>query len=393
MAINKELYERYKAMKAAKLAESESAQKQETSVQTSEQKPVTECTTKQPQSEDWTTTYSSPDDYSQTSNNLSNYATTEISKEYNNQFAYTQTLTTDYTQQQEQPIASAVQKPQLKKFALIGYPLGHSLSEFIHNAGFKSLGINATYELMPTPPDELVDRIKYLRSSGYSGFNVTIPLKLPVAMFLDEIDNSANIVKAINTVVIDPQTNALKGYNTDVTGFVKAIPEEISLYNKTVAILGTGGAARAAVTALVQKQIKEIKFFTRNITNCIELLEYLRKAYPSVTFNAYQIDKFKDLSDIDMVVNATPIGMSGQAVGYSPLEEEELKTLPEHAVIYDIVYNPKKTNLIKLAQKLHYRTITGLDMLVYQALESEKIWTGLTPDFKDMKISALENLD
>ena len=157
--------------------------------------------------------------------------------------------------------------------------------------------------------------------------------------------------------------------------------------------MGTGGAARAAITALAQKQVKEIKLFTRNIANCIELLEYLRKSFPMVEFNAYQIDKFKDLSNVDMIVNATPIGMSGQAVGYSPLEEDELITLPSHATIYDVIYNPKKTNLIKLAQKHNYKTITGLDMLIYQAQESQKIWTGLTPDFKDMKIAALENLD
>lgn len=399
MAINKELYERYKAMKAAKLAAEEenkannitSPKPAKAAYNSIEQKPSEPSYTSNmhENKSDWTATYSTPEDYSQNTDINNSYTPKE--QEYNNQFAFSHpkevTPQVQVSQTIEQP------QPKLKKFALIGYPLGHSLSEYIHLAGFESLGIKATYELIPTPPDELVDKVKYLRNNGYSGFNVTIPLKLPVTMFLDEIDASANIVKAINTVIIDSQTNALKGYNTDVTGFIKAIPEDISLYNKTVAILGTGGAARAAITALAQKQVKEIKLFTRNIANCIELLEYLRKAFPTVDFNAYQIDKFKDLSNIDMVVNATPIGMSGQAVGYSPLEEEEIKTLPSHAIVYDVIYNPKKTNLIKLAQKYHYKTITGLDMLIYQAQESQKIWTGLTPDFKDMKIAALENLD
>ena len=394
MAINKELYERYKAMKAAKLSASGN---------NTEKAPVTTQTqqaSNKPENSAPVTSYSSlannnntePNNYP--GNNI-NYPD-KVAKEYNNQFTYSQpaqnqTYIQDTTTVPEP--AQTHQAPQLKKFALIGYPLGHSLSEYIHLAGFESLGIKATYELIPTPPEELVDRVKYLRNNGYSGFNVTIPLKLPVTMFLDEVDASANIVKAINTVVIDPQTNALKGYNTDVIGFIKAIPQDINLYNKTVAILGTGGAARAAITALAQRQVKEIKLYTRNITNCIELLEYLRKSFPKVEFNAYQIDKFKNLSDIYMVVNATPIGMSGQAVGYSPLEEEEIKTLPPEATVYDVIYNPKKTNLIKLAQKHKYRTITGLDMLIHQALEAQKIWTGLTPDFKDMKIAALENLD
>ncbi len=279
-----------------------------------------------------------------------------------------------------------------KKFALIGYPLGHSLSEYIHNAGFKSLGINAKYDILETRPDQLVDRIKYLKTNGYSGFNVTIPLKLPVTMFLDEIDVSADVAHAVNTVKIDPDTKMLKGYNTDSAGFKNAIPNDITLCGKTAGILGTGGAARAAITALAQSQVKEFKLFTRNVANCIEFLEYLRKTFPAIEFNAYQIDRIRDLSDINILVNTTPIGMSGSSVGYTPVEESELITLPSDAVVYDVIYNPKKTNLIKLAQKHNYRTINGVDMFIHQAVEAERIWTGHIPDFKDMKIAALEEL-
>lgn len=279
-----------------------------------------------------------------------------------------------------------------KKFALIGYPLGHSLSKFIHEAGFKSTGINASYEIIETPPEMLSDRVKYLKSNGYTGFNVTIPLKLPVSMFLDEIDASANIVNAINTVMIDPNTKFLKGYNTDALGFKRAIPSDIALCGKVAGILGTGGAARAAVCALAQSQVKEIKLYTRNVANSIELLEYLRKTFPNIEFNAYQIDRIRDLSEIQILVNATPIGMQGLAADFTPVEEPELQTLPPDALVYDVIYNPKKTKLIKLAQKHNYRTIGGMDMLVYQALEAQKIWLGKVPDFKDMKIAALENI-
>ncbi|MBR1424246.1 shikimate dehydrogenase [bacterium] len=279
-----------------------------------------------------------------------------------------------------------------KKFALIGYPLGHSLSEYIHNAGFKSIGIDATYELIETRPDQLVDRIKYLRTNNYVGFNITIPLKLPVTMFLDDIDQSVNLAHAVNTVKIDQENFSLKGYNTDIAGFKNAIPPDVILSSKTIGILGTGGAARAAITALAQCNVKEIKLYTRNVANCLELLEYLRKAFPLVEFNAYQIDRIRDLSSINFLVNTTPIGMSGNNVGYTPVEENELLTLPQDAIVYDVIYNPKKTLLVKLAQKHNYRTITGLDMLIHQAVEAEKIWTGKIPDFKDMKIAALEEL-
>ncbi|MBP3846268.1 shikimate dehydrogenase [bacterium] len=400
MAINKELLERYKAMKAAKTEQQSSPQHKTGFAALSQTQTVTEKSDIKSQPEQqWNTTYSQNSQQSMPQN--------EIINNYNSQFTTSQSFMTTapmpetadiFSQPTEVPITHQqencppVSEQKIKKFALIGYPLGHSMSEYIHLAGFKSVGINATYEIIPTPPEELSDRIKYLRSNGYSGFNVTIPLKLPVSLFLDEIDPSAGIVNAINTVVIDPNTNALRGYNTDVKGFISAIPSDFPLYNKTVAILGTGGAARAAITALAQKQVKEFRIYTRNIANSLELIDYLRKTFSNITFNSYQIDKFKDFSDVNLLVNATPIGMSGSTVGYSPAEEDELRTLPNDALIYDVVYNPKKTNLIRLAQKLNLKCINGVDMLVWQAYEAQKIWTGRTPDFKDMKIALLENL-
>lgn len=279
-----------------------------------------------------------------------------------------------------------------RKYALIGYPLGHSLSSFIHEAGFKSLGLKASYEILETPPETLVDRVKFFKSQGYRGFNVTIPLKLPITMFLDSVDASADIVNAVNTVVIDPQTREMRGYNTDVLGFRNAIPKDVTLCGKVAGVLGTGGAARAAITALAQAQMKEIKLFTRNVPNSLELVNYLRKTFPNVEFNTYQIERIRDLSDIDLLVNTTPIGMLGRAADFTPVEENELRTLKQGAVVYDVIYNPKKTILLKLAQKYGYRTINGVDMFIHQALAAEQIWTGRTPDFKDMKIAALENL-
>lgn len=287
--------------------------------------------------------------------------------------------------------ADAVIAPT-RKYALIGYPLGHSLSSFIHEAGFKSLSLKASYEILETPPETLVDRVKFFKSQGYRGFNVTIPLKLPITMFLDSVDASADIVNAVNTVVIDPQTREMRGYNTDVLGFRNAIPEDVTLCGKVAGVLGTGGAARAAITALAQAQMKEIKLFTRNVPNSLELVNYLRKTFPNVEFNTYQIERIRDLSDIDLLVNTTPIGMLGRAADFTPVEENELRTLKQGAVVYDVIYNPKKTILLKLAQKYGYRTINGVDMFIHQALAAEQIWTGRTPDFKDMKIAALENL-
>lgn len=279
----------------------------------------------------------------------------------------------------------------MNKFGLIGYPLGHSLSAVIHKAGFESLGINATYDILETPPEDLVDRVKFLKRENYTGFNVTIPLKLPISLFVQEVDKYADIAGAVNTVKINSD-KTFSAFNTDATGFKKAIPSDINLAGKKAAILGTGGASRAAVLGLSDLGISEIGVYTRNIPNAMDYMAYMRRKFPQITFTSYQIDAVRDLSKYDILVNTTPIGMQGVSADMTPVEENILKTLPDWAVVYDVIYNPKKTILLKNAEKLGYRTINGLDMLVYQAIAAQEIWFGRTPDFNAMKIAALENL-
>ncbi|MBR5555794.1 shikimate dehydrogenase [bacterium] len=279
----------------------------------------------------------------------------------------------------------------MKKFGLIGYPLGHSLSAVIHKAGFKSLGIDASYEILETDPEDLVDRVKFFKHNDYSGFNITIPLKLPIALFTQEVDKYADIAGAVNTIRINDD-KTFSGFNTDAIGFKKAIQSDIDLEDATVALLGTGGASRAAVLALSECKVKEIGVYTRNIPNAMDYMAYMRRKFPEITFNVYQIEQVRDLSKYQMLVNTTPIGMQGRSADMTPIEEPVLKTLPEGAVVYDVIYNPKQTILLKLAEKLGYQTINGLDMLIYQAMSAQEIWFNQTPDFNAMKIAALENL-
>lgn len=279
----------------------------------------------------------------------------------------------------------------MKKFGLIGYPLGHSLSAVIHKAGFKSLGIEANYEILETPPEELVDRVKYFKRNDYEGFNVTIPLKLPIALFVQEVDKYADIAGAVNTVKINSD-KTFKGYNTDAMGFKKAIPQNLDFSGANVALLGTGGASRAAVLALSELGVKYIGVYTRNIPNAMDYMAYMRRKFPQIEFESHQIDLVRDLSKYQLLVNTTPIGMLGRSADMTPIEENVLRTMPANSTVYDVIYNPKKTILLKLAEKLGYNTINGLDMLVYQAVAAQEIWFGQTPDFNTMKIAALENL-
>ena len=277
------------------------------------------------------------------------------------------------------------------KLGIIGYPLGHSISAAIQKAGLENISENGTYDVLETPPENLISRIKYLKTSGYDGFNVTIPLKVPVSLFLDEIDDYANIAGCVNTVKITKE-RVFIGYNTDIYGFKKAIPESVDLKGKNASILGTGGASRAAVVGLAEKGVTSIDFYTRNIINSHQTLDYMRAKFPKIEFNVYQIQNIRSLEKTAIVVNATPIGMKGYMADQMPLERADLDKLNPETIVYDIVYNPSKTILIQEAQKRGLKTIGGLDMLVYQAQRALEIWTGKIPDEKVMKIAAMEAL-
>lgn len=277
------------------------------------------------------------------------------------------------------------------KLGIIGYPLGHSISAVIQKAGLKSIGLEGSYDVMETPPEDLINRIKFIKTNGYNGFNVTIPLKVPMSLFLDDIDDYANIAGCVNTVKVGDDKSFF-GYNTDIYGFKKAIPETINLAGKNASILGTGGASRAAVVGLAEKGVKEIDFYTRNIINSRQTLEYVRAKFPEINFNVYQIQNIRSLEGTSIVVNATPIGMKGFIADQMPLEKTDLDKLNPETLIYDIVYNPVKTVLIQEAQKRGLQTVGGLDMLIYQAERAIEIWTGKSPDTKLMKIAALEAL-
>lgn len=278
------------------------------------------------------------------------------------------------------------------KLGIIGYPLTHSISAAIHKAGFESLGLEGSYDVMETSPEDLINRIKYIKTNGYNGFNVTIPLKVPMSLFLDEIDDYANIAGCVNTVkVLDDKS--FMGYNTDIYGFKTAIPTDIDLTGKTASILGTGGASRAAVVGLAEKGIKNIDFYTRNIINSRQAVDYVRAKFPNVEFNVYQIQNIRSLKDSAIIINATPIGMKGFMADEMPLDRKDFADLNPGTVFYDIVYNPMKTVLLRTAKEHGFRIIEGLDMLIYQAERAIEIWTGMRPDVKSMKIAALEALN
>lgn len=277
------------------------------------------------------------------------------------------------------------------KLGLIGYPLGHSISAIIQKAGFESIGEVGTYDILETPPDDLVERVKELKINGYVGFNVTIPLKVPISLFLDEIDESANIAGCANTVKIQSD-RSFKGYNTDIYGFWAALPKNANLSGKKAGIIGTGGASRAATVGLIQAGIKEINYYSRNVINSALMINSMRDSFPEIKFNSYQIQMLQSLPEVSVLVNCTPIGMRGHSMDEMPISKYSLDKMSRDAIIYDVIYNPTKTLFLQTAEEMGFKIVNGLDMLIYQGAKALEIWTGKTPDIQTMKIAALQYL-
>ena len=276
------------------------------------------------------------------------------------------------------------------KFGIIGNPLSHSLSKVMQEAAFKSLDLQGSYDVLETESEDLIQRIKFLKTNNYDGFNVTIPHKVPITVFLSEVDDVANMAGSVNTVLIN-EDKTLKGFNTDVYGFMKPI-DDIDLNGKKAAVLGTGGASRAVVCGLSLKGISKIDMFSRNVINSSNAVNTLKERFKDIEIKLLQYEILSSLKDVDIVVNTTPLGMKNFRQGISPLSDEIIQTLPDDAIVYDIVYNPIKTELINKAIKYNKQYKTGIDMLVYQGAKAFEIWTGQKPNVDKMKIAALEAL-
>jgi shikimate dehydrogenase len=283
------------------------------------------------------------------------------------------------------------------KLAITGYPLAHSLSPAMHRAALAAVGLEGDYVVLEAAPDELEAKVNYLKENGFRGFNVTIPHKVAIMNFLDEIDPFAKQVGAVNTVIISPDKK-LSGYNTDVYGFTQAIPADIreSLHGKKAAVIGSGGAARAVLAGLADIGISEITIHARNTEKAQELAtSRVGKFCPPESTTKILVAGLNDntnLSGVSIVVNTTPVGMHGKFEGESPLSEASITSLPQDALVYDLVYKPAKTKLLEIAEKRELLTLNGLDMLVLQGAKGLSLWTGLPAPVGVMKQALLATM-
>ena len=266
-------------------------------------------------------------------------------------------------------------------YAVIGDPIDHSLSPNIHNAAFHSLNLDSTYIAYRIPKGELAAGIEALKAIKIAGFNVTIPHKIEMIKYLDVLDENCNLIGAVNTVSNDD--GILKGYNTDMTGFLDPIKKRnLTIKDSQVILLGAGGAARAIVAAMVKEKAGKITIVNRTMENAVKLAEFTEKIGGNADMVSLQ--KANELiADYKFIINSTSIGMKNEP---SPIST---RNIDKNSVVYDIVYQPINTDLIKKSKENNATVIYGYEMLLSQAASAFKIWHKIEPPYDAMKKALL----
>lgn len=273
-----------------------------------------------------------------------------------------------------------------KIVALIGDPVEHSISPQIHNAAFQEMGLDYVYVTFNVSTSDVKEAMNGIRSLGIKGVNITIPHKIAVLDFMDELHGSASDVGAVNT--IKNEDGSLIGFNTDGEGALRALENEIGkVDDKSILLLGAGGAARAILFSLL-KAGANVTISNRTASKARNLASSISD---KMNFDIDWIELKKDklierINDSDILINTTSVGME-------PNTGDTLVTadmMTSNLIVNDIVYNPIDTRLLKEAEQAGAKTIDGLDMLTHQGAASFEIWTGNKPPIKVMRKAAVK---
>lgn len=268
---------------------------------------------------------------------------------------------------------------------IIGDPVEHSLSPPMHNAAFKHLEMDYVYVPFHVSGENLEKAIQGARSLEIRGLNVTIPHKTAVIPYLDEVDPAAQLIGAVNTIKFNE--DKAKGFNTDGLGAVKALEEITPVKDKKVLIMGAGGAARALAFQLILNGIRDLVIANRTPEKAVQLaldIQSKLEFSPEAT-GLGEVE----LSSTDILINTTSVGM------YPHQDQPPLirgQQMHPELVVNDVIYNPLKTNLLKEAESIGARTLNGTKMLLYQGMESFRIWTGVAPPVEVFERSLMRTL-
>lgn len=273
------------------------------------------------------------------------------------------------------------------KTGLLGFPIEHTLSTVMHNSAYQFMGLSFTYAAHSVTPERLQQAVEGIRALGYRGVNITTPHKVSVIKFLDDIDDEAAEIGAVNTILCE--NDQLIGYNTDGIGYIRSFEEElqIDLAGQRILLLGAGGAARAVAVSLARKGVERIHIFDQKEASAQELARLLSSRIESQTISMETLQK-KGLAETDILINATPVGLWPH-VENLPLSAHYLHS---ELIVSDLIYNPVETALQIEARKVGAKLHHGIGMLVHQGALSFQLWTRQQAPVDVMKKTVLNEL-
>jgi shikimate dehydrogenase len=255
-----------------------------------------------------------------------------------------------------------------KNFLVIGNPIKHSLSPFLHNYWFYKNKINCEYKKLATTKSSIKKTLNKVRKREIEGINVTIPFKNSVIKYLDILKGDALKTSSVNTVYLNKKK--LVGDNTDVYGFYSGVLRKVKTRIKTAGIIGAGGVTSSIILALIHKGVKKIYITNRTFSK----LKVFKKKFKKVIYPIKWNDRYKAFEDVQILINVTSLGMLGQKN-----LKFDFSVFHKKINVVDIVYNPENTRFLKDARKNGHKIFTGLDMFIYQAQKAFYIWNRKNP--------------
>jgi len=264
----------------------------------------------------------------------------------------------------------------MKKFVVIGNPIEHSLSPILHNYWIKNNGIDAVYEKQKLDEEELEKYILQVKEKKIDGINVTVPFKKTIIPFLDELSTEAESTQSVNTIYL--KNNRVVGHNTDIFGFETSIKKsKYNLIDKEVLILGAGGVVPSIIFALNKMKISKIIISNRTKDKAENL---------KTLFKNIEIIEWGEVPNFDMIINATSLGLK--------IDDKinlDFSLISKNKFFYDVIYNPRETNFLKMGKSSGNVTLNGKLMFIYQALSAFNIWHKLEPNVDENVIKLLDN--
>ncbi len=270
----------------------------------------------------------------------------------------------------------------LIKAGVIGFPISHSLSPIIHNFYLNKYKINGTYEAFAIPSENFEDSIKNLvQQQNLSGFNITIPHKEKIYNLCQHLSKTAQMTKAVNTLIV-MENGKFFGHNSDAEGFIKNFFNHCPNYqlnNKKCLVIGAGGASRAIIYSLISQKVSQIFIANRDQEKALKLIadfkNFSQQNLVDLKFIPLKTS-FDFLNEVDLIINASSLGMINQQK-----LDIDISNAKKTAIVYDIVYKPLITDLLSQAKKLDLKIITGIGMLIEQALIGFEAWYKIKAEF------------